>query len=267
MRGMNLPDLAPVSGSLPEIVSLIAGRLDGPMPFPRLSSLLVAYIVWPESPAERDKWMVAILAQFVAASGASLSIDAGSKALEAFEAFGGLGALAEVAQDRLLDDFAGAQGRWLHVADILQTVVDMANDARLRVPGGASISKALDLTQRHNSNPSKTVFVRSWSRYRHVAHVLAAAAWLPYEAHKKRGRNEASLLAAVLLAPEAVIRLAASYQQFGLSLLSHGVHQPLLDPKHLWRVPVPSQLLPLPARRLSDSDLAYLTKERRARPK
>jgi hypothetical protein len=164
--------------------------------------------------------MVVNLARLLDASGATLSADGdGAKTLEAFQMFGGLKALADAADDKLQDRLARAQGRWPYVADILQNVVDMAHDARLQLPGGPSISKALDLTQRHQSAPTKTVFVTSWSDYRHVAHVVAASAWLSREAYK--GRSEGSMLAAVLLAPEAVIRLAASYQQFGLTLLSY----------------------------------------------
>jgi hypothetical protein len=181
--------------------------------------------------------------------------------------FGGLGALAELALDNLQDQLVRAQSRWLHVADILQNVVDMAYDARLRVRGGASISKAQDLTQRHDSAPTKTVYATSWSAYRHVAHLVAAAAWLSREAHKQNGSQPGSIIAAALLAPEAVIRLAASYQHLGLSLLTHGSRRPVLDPENLWRVPDPPELLPLPARRLSDGDLSYLMTERRARSK
>jgi hypothetical protein len=181
--------------------------------------------------------------------------------------FGGLGALAKFALDNLQDQLVRAQSRWRHVADIMQFVVDMDKDPHLRMAGGASISKAQDLTQQHYGVPTKTIYVTSWSAYRHVAHLVAAAAWLSREAHKQHGSQPGSIIAAVLLAPEAVIRLAASYQQFGLSLLAHGLRRPVLDPENLWRVPDPPELLPLPARRLSDRDLSYLMTERRARSK
>jgi hypothetical protein len=48
MRGMDLPDLADVPNSLAEIVTLLAERLNGQMmPFPRLSTLLIAYMACP----------------------------------------------------------------------------------------------------------------------------------------------------------------------------------------------------------------------------
>jgi len=237
------------------------------MPFPRLTLLLIAYMAWPEDRAVRDKWMASHLAQFISASGASLSADIGLQNLEAFEMFGGLSALADAAQDKLLDQLVRNQSRWVHVADILQFVVDIEYDDRLHIQGGPSISKALDLTQRYDSSPTKTVFETSWRAYRHVAHLLAAAAWLSCESHKDAECQTGSLLTAALLAPEAVISLAASYQQFGLSMLSHGVRQPVLDPAHLWRVPIRPEFLPLPFRRLADVNLAYLSAERRARRK
>jgi hypothetical protein len=269
MRRMNLPILPAVPDTLPETVNLLAERLNGQMmPFPRLSTLLIAYMAWPEDEGNRDGWMVVHLARLLHASGAKLSADAGgAQTLRAFEIFGGLEALADAAGDKLQDRLMRIEGRWLHVADILQFVVDMANETRLQLPGGPSISKAMDLTQRHQSTPTKTVFVTSWSVHRHVAHVLAASAWLSREACKDRS-EPGSILAAALLAPEAVIRLAASYQQFGLTLISHGQHRALLDAENLWQVPVPPDvLLPLPARRLSDDDLSFLTTERRARRK
>jgi hypothetical protein len=72
MRGMNLPTLAPIPNSLPEIVSLLAERLNGPMPFPRLSTMLVAYMAWPEDEAKRNGWMGGNLALLISASGAKV---------------------------------------------------------------------------------------------------------------------------------------------------------------------------------------------------
>src|SRR5215468_5125814 len=250
MRGMHLPTLAPIPNSLSETISLLAERLSGPMPFPRLSFLLVGYMAWPEDNANRSAWMAGNLALLISASGAKLSADIEPQTLRAFEMFGGLGAVAELALHKLQDQLVRAQSRWLHVADIMQNIVDMDKDGRLRVAGGASISKAQDLTQRHSNTPTKTVYVTSWAEYRHVAHVLAAAAWLSREAHKQRGAQPGSIIAAALLAPEVVIRLAASYQHFGFSLLTHGLRRPVLDPDNLWRVPVPPEMLPLPARHM-----------------
>jgi hypothetical protein len=91
MRVMNLPHLASVPNSLPEIVTLLAERLNGPMPFPRLLWLLVAYMAWPEDQGKRNGSMVVHLARLFVASGATLSADAGgSQTLAAFEMFGGL---------------------------------------------------------------------------------------------------------------------------------------------------------------------------------
>jgi hypothetical protein len=123
----------------------------------------------------------------------------------------------------------------------------------------------MDLTQRHESLPTKTVFINSWSAYRSVAHFVAASAYLSREATKDRP-NARSALTAVLLAPEAVTRLAASYQHFVLTHRSHGQKQPLIDPEVLWKMPAPEKLLPLPARALSEDDFAFLW-ERRARQK
>jgi hypothetical protein len=263
MRQMNLPELAPVPESIKELVALVAERLNGPMPFPRVSSMLIAYMAWPDDEATRNWWMLVQLARLIAASGAKLSAEpTASQTLAAFESFGGLWGLADAADVKLQDELVRIQHRWVYVADVLQYVVDMWG-AHLELAGGPSIAKAMDLTQRHGSAPTKTVFVTSWSTYRSVAHLIAASAWLSREAAKDR-QHPGSILTPALHAPEVVLRLAASYQGLGLSLRSHGRGRPLLDPEVLWHVPVPEKLLPLPARALSEYDLTYLTTERRA---
>jgi hypothetical protein len=263
MRWMNLPELAPVPESTPKLAALLAERLNGPMPFPRLSLMLIAYMAWPDDEATRNWWMLVQLARLIAASDAKLSAElAASKTLAAFESFGGLSGLADAADVKLQDELVRIQRRWVYVAEVLQNVVDMWG-ARLELAGGPSIAKAMDLTQRHEPAPTKTVFVTSWSTYRSVAHLIAASAWLSREAAKDR-QHPGSILTGALQAPEAVLRLAGSYQQLGFSLRSHGQGRPLLDPEVLWQVPVPERLLSLPARVLSEDDLTFLTTERRA---
>jgi hypothetical protein len=263
MRMMNLPDIAPTPNLLEENVVLLRERLNGVMPSRSLSFFLIGYMAWPDDDEKRNWWMLAQLARLIATSGAKLSVEPpAAKTLEAFELFGGLCGLADAADVKLQEELARVQGRWTHVADVLQLVVDIKY-APVKVPGGASISKAMDLTQRHASLPTKTVFTNSWSAYRSVAPLIAAAAYLARESTKDRP-GAGSALTAVLVAPEAVTRLAASYQQFALTHRSHGHTGPLVNPDILWQVPVPDSLLPLPARRLSHDDLAYLTTERRA---
>jgi hypothetical protein len=265
MRMMDLPKMPPTPDDLEENVALLAERLEGPMPFPRLSSLLIAYMAWPHDEASRNWWMLVQLARLIAASGAKLTVEPpAEKTLAAFELFGGLGGLADAADVKLQDELARVQGRWAHVADVLQLVVDISY-APVKVRGGASISKAMDVTQRREALRTKTVFIKSWSAYRSVAHFVAASAYLSWEATKDRV-GARSALTAVLLAPEAVTRLAASYYQFVLTHRSHGQKQPMIDPEVLWNMPVPEKLLPLPARALSEDDVAFL-EERRARRK
>jgi hypothetical protein len=263
---MNLPKIPPIPDSLEGNVALLAGRPNDFLPFPTLSFFLVAYMAWPEDEERRSCWISVRLARKLAVSGAKLSVEApAAKDLEAFELFGGLEGLAKAADGPLQDELGRARIRWNHVADVLQTVVDIAY-APVKVPGGASISKAMDLTQRHESLPTKTVFINSWSAYRSVAHLLAASAYLSREATKDRPEMR-SPLTAVLMAPEAVTRLAASYQQFGFTYRSYRQKQTLFDPEVLWQVPVPETLLPLPARALSEGDFSFLINERRARRK
>ena len=71
-----------------------------------------------------------------------------------------------------------------------------------------------------------------------------------------------------MLAPEAVLAIGKSLQQYGLDVEVYGREDPLLDPNTLWRIPdwVNVETLPSPPRKLTTSDIHVLNARRAHRP-
>jgi hypothetical protein len=183
-----------------------------------------------------------------------------------FDLFGGLRAVADAALVHLLVALEASQLRWPRVADILQTVVDIHYEKRAVVPGGASLSKAMDVLLGYHAVPRRSRLAQDWSDFRDVSHLIAAAAHI---ATWQEPRGQGSILTPVLLAPEVVFELALAFQVFGLAYKPFSQKRSLLPAETLWQVSNSNYeiRLPLPVRRLSDEDLQYLTSSRRARRK
>ena len=121
---------------------------------------------------------------------------------EAFEKFGGLGAVAKPASDYLTEEIAGVQRRWLLVADIFQMIVDMAHDDRIALRRGPSISKAIELCEIERIMPGHSQLRKAWSDFRDVAHLIVAGAYLAHKGLAKAAAHEPSILNAIWIAPE-----------------------------------------------------------------
>jgi hypothetical protein len=181
--------------------------------------------------------------------------------------FGGFSTVADTALSHLMEKLKAIQQRWPRLADVLQRVVDIKHETRRAIPGGASISKAYDLLRGYAALPRKSRLSKDWSDFRDVAHLIAAAAEIAFACRKATDQNKLSaVLTPVLLVPEVVVAFGIAYQEFGLSFKPHGQRNPILSPETLWHIPSAqdASILPLPVRRLSDADLDYLTKKRRA---
>ena len=74
---------------------------------------------------------------------------------------------------------------------------------------------------------------------------------------------------AIMLAPEAVLAVGKSLQEYGLNVEVHGREGPLLDPKTVWRIPdwVNVESLFPPPRKLTKSDIRVLNARRAGRGK
>jgi hypothetical protein len=272
MRFMNLPELPVGPHSLEDCIRVYLKRLpaDDAL-WPRVSLLLTAYMAWPNDEPKRDSFVATYLARFIQNSAGETSRDMSaanvptSQDWVAFENFGGLGAVAKPAFDHLSEEIAQLQRRWLLVADIFQLIVDMAYDDRIDLRRGSSISKAIELCEIERTMPGHSQLRKAWSDFRDVAHLMAAGAHLAHEGIvNATAAHEASILKAVWIAPDAVLTLAAGFQEFGLQPKAVRKEPPILREDKLWRVP-PQHLQNKPfvvCRRLTENQLEYLRTRR-----
>jgi hypothetical protein len=71
-----------------------------------------------------------------------------------------------------------------------------------------------------------------------------------------------------MLAPEAVLAVGKSLQDYGLDVEVQGREDPLFDPNTVWRIPdwVNVEPLPPPPRKLTTYDIRHLNARRAHRP-
>jgi hypothetical protein len=271
MRVMNLPELPIGPDSVDECVRLYFNGLpaDDAL-WPRVSLLLTAYMAWPNDEVRRDSCVATYLARFIqnSAQGTADDMPAAEapKSLDwiTFEKFGGLGAVAKPAFDHLIEDIAQVQRRWLLVADIFQMIVDMAHEDRIALGRGPSISKAIELCEIERSMPGHSQLRKAWSDFRDVAHLISASAFLAHEGLAEAAAHEASILKAIWLAPDAVLALAAGFQESGLQPKAVRKESSCLRPDKVWRIPpglVPKKPFVV-FRRLTEEQLGHLSTRR-----
>jgi hypothetical protein len=271
MRVMNLPELPVGPDSVEDCSRLYLNRLpaDDAL-WPRVSLLLTAYMAWPNDEPERNSCVATYLARFFqkSARGATRDMPAAnvpkSQDLMTFENFGGLGAVAKPAFDHLTEEIAQVQRRWLLVADIFQMIVDMAHDDRIVLHRGASISKAIELCEIERTMPGHSQLRKAWSDFRDVAHLIAASAYLAHEGLAKAATHKASILKAIWIAPDAVLALAAGFQEFGLQSKAVRKEAAILRRDKVWRIPpgfVPKNPFGV-FRRLTEKQLGHLRTRR-----
>jgi hypothetical protein len=267
MRAMNLPELPAPPTSADECVKIYLKRLPADdATWPHASLLLTAYLAWPNDTERRNSFVATDLARFGEPSDKRASdFSDDSRTVVAPEMFGGLHAIAKVAFDQLSAEINQLQHHWLLVADIFQLIVDMAYDRRAVLSRGPSISKAVDLCELERGLPGHSQLRGAWSQFRDVAHLLTASAYLAHEGlAQATATNEASILKAIWIAPDAVLALAYGLQEFGLQPKPIRKESPILSPNNLWRIP--SSHKPekpfIVFRRLSEIQLTVLNSKR-----
>jgi hypothetical protein len=234
---------------------------------PRSSLVLTAYMAWPNDEPRRDSFVATYLSLLLQKDDTVVGSDPKGPLSENhadFKRFGGLGAVAQPALDRLIDEVAHLQRDWLLVADIFHKTVDIAYDKRFQSKGGTSISKAIDLCENERNLPGHSQLRRAWSDFRDVAHLLTAGAYLAHEGLSDSTVEEASILKAIWIAPDLVCALAGGFQVFGLQPQSRRNASTILPPQTLWRIP-PALILAtslIPFRQLTE-DQAQLLQARR----
>jgi hypothetical protein len=267
VRVMTLPEIPVTPQSRDDCIELYSERLSADrVCWPHASVLLTAYLAWPSDEERRNSFVATYVARLSRPSDEVVANAAGdsTKGLS-LETFGGLAAVAKPAFEQLAAEISQFQRKWLLVADIFQTTVDMAFDERIVLRRGASVSKAIDLCEIECGLPGHSQLRAAWSEFRDVAHLLAASAYLAHEGLAHPGTSdESSILNAVWIAPDVVLALAYGLQEFGLQPKPIRKESPILGPNALWRV-ADCHKLEKPFvvfRRLSDTQLEFLNSRR-----
>jgi hypothetical protein len=286
---MNLPPFPGDGFRIVDLGEYLKTRLAfDTVPWPDHSWRLLAHMAWPNDASRRDLWMAAQIGTQLqperpsVREGAPLGnrdvnssyLPAQNASWEYFRLFGGHAPLAHFASAALHNEIGQFQKRWADVADILHRHYDMTTGNHMRWRGGASIRKVIDLivAQSRSKGHSAASLWRVWTEFKDVAHLVTAAVLLLAEAKMRieRGGWPAQLSAyrIVMLAPEAVLGVGKSFQQYGLDVEVHGRDDPLFDPSTIWRIPdwMNVEPSPPPPRKLTCSDVQVLHARRARRP-
>jgi hypothetical protein len=266
MRIMNLPGLSARRNSVDECVGAYLERLPGDNAlWPDVSALLTAYLCWPNNEERRNSFVATCLARLGIPFESGLNdAPVACRKDNTFEMFGGMDVIASVAFEQLSCEIGQVQRRWLLVADIFQSIVDMAYDHRTVLRGGPSISKAIDLCECEQGLPGHSQLRAAWSEFRDVAHLLVAGAYLAHQGLARATADAGSILKGIWIAPDGVLALAYGFQEFGLEEKPIKKEGPFLTAEGLWRVSDSNK----PAtpfivhRRLSETQLAFLSTRR-----
>jgi hypothetical protein len=239
MRIMHLPEMPLAAQSREECIKLYHDRLSTNCACrPDASVLLTAYLAWPNDEGRRNSFVATHLARLRHPNKEASALQTDEGTAGPFEMFGGISAIADAAFDQLMDELSQVQRKWLLTADLFQLVVDMAFDERAVLPGGASVSKAVDLCEVEYGLPGHSQLRAAWSEFRDVAHLLTAGACLAQEELAQAGsENRPSILNAIWFAPDVVLTLAYGLQEFGLQPKPIEKESPILRPDTLWRIP------------------------------
>jgi hypothetical protein len=127
--------------------------------------------------------------------------------------------------------------KMLNVGVALDLVWAMDVHHREKLPGGASLNKALAILRDPISNRpiSETSLRSAWSRYKPVAHLCAGFA-LAFHDALREGPDELDeqMKNAYHEELHVTLSLIAAYQRFAIGFRPHGQDLPLLDPKEIW---------------------------------
>jgi hypothetical protein len=172
---------------------------------------------------------------------------------------------------------ARIQRDWLRVADLFHLYCDLVAGGHQARRGGPSIGKAVTLTQANakNRGTKASSLWKTWSTYKDVAHLVAAATLITAEVstrYRQRpfGRHGLRIdqfipFQMTMLMPDLVLAVALEFERIGLGVVTHAQTQPpILDPNKLWRIPPDINVVPIPPpnRNIRPQDLVVLDKRR-----
>jgi hypothetical protein len=264
MRVMSLPRVPPRPSSIDDCIAMYSYRLQQDVtPHPEIAASLMGYMGWPKDQTKRRQWMATAISQLEGPQLVRAIQLAPTSGSAAFRSFGGLGAVTSAAFTALSGELVQESAQWSRAADILQMLVDLSHDDRAELRGGPSISKAVDLLELAKKTPGHARFRHAWAKFRDVAHLVAASAFITSKAQDTGAAEAGVIMKVILLAPDAVLALAAGYQFFGLRHKSHGQQTSVLPSATIWRLPSYLMANPLlPFRRLTKDQLEFLKSRR-----
>jgi hypothetical protein len=271
VRVMNLPGLPAGPSTADECIEWYSKRVAAnEIPWPQVSTLLTAYMAWPNDDAARDAFVASCMALKIGESTVEEILEQSDcqpvdPKLNALRQFGGVKAIANPAFEFLCGKIAQEQRGWLLVADIFQLIVDMAYENRITLQRGPSVSKAVELCEIERALPGHSQLRKAWSQFRDVAHLIAAGAYIAWKARINGNElHESSILEVVWKAPDALVALGSGFEQFGVEPKEIEREESVLRSRKLWSVP-PSLKPQQPFivfRRLTEGQLEYLRTRR-----
>lgn len=227
-----------------DVGSLIKVRLiDDLVVWPNQALPLVGYMAWPNDPAAHNRWLVA----------------------HRRDDQSGVSELARKLKT--------VQQHWARVADIVHLHRDLAQGQHQVRRGGSSVGKAISLINANakTKGTGTAKLWEIWKTYKDVAHLVMAAVLVAGEAQTRHRMAPYGLklhqfqpYRMAMLAPELVISVAMTIEDYGLQHVAHGRAESLFDPKSLWRIPPDINVIPLPppVRKITKIDLAVLNARR-----
>ena len=150
------------------------------------------------------------------------------------------------------------QHNWLRAADIVHLHWDLAAGQHQKRRGGPSVGKAITLIAANAKSwgTKPASLWKTWSIYRDVGHLVAAAALICEEAriwyrHQPFGSHglsfsQLSPFQMAMLMPDLVLAVALEFERHSLSSAPHVLTEPMSDPETLWRIPTKINVLPIP---------------------
>jgi hypothetical protein len=134
------------------------------------------------------------------------------------------------------DKLSRIQNDWLRVADVIHTQYDLVEGQHQARRGGPSIGKAITLVDANakSCGTGAATLWKTWSTYKDVAHLVAAATLTAAEA-RTRFRNKPFEpfglwfdqfipFQMAMLMPDLVLAVGLEFERVGLSAVPHGAH-------------------------------------------
>ena len=293
MRIMNLPPFPGGAFRIEDLGEYLKTKLAlDTVPWPDHSWRLLAHMAWPNDASRRDLWMAAQIGTQLdpekpaEGEGASTRRCRGNPALPAgaeclvgvfhavrrTRAAGAICKRGAARRNRKNPDSLGARRR--HSPSALrhdrrqphETARRGEHTQGYRFDSGAIPQQGAqrrELVER-SGRSSRTLLISSR---------LPSCSWRTprCEPEGKGGASPHScrLIDVVMLAPEAVLAVGKSLQEYGLDVEVHGREDPLFDPNTVWRIPdwINVEPLPPPPRKLTTSDIHLLNARRAHRPR